>query len=191
MLMSEVLQVGLKEWASVCRALEIGRQIMLLRKGGIQEAIGGFELEHPRFVLFPTYLHQNLAMLKAEAHEGFEPAGSEPDTLRLSAAGVVTDILQARSRAQVDALDEQHVWTPPLIDMRFNYRPKNPLYILLVRAHRLAEAMTVRNTPEYAGCKSWVPLREEVSTAGWTPVLDDDTYAARRDLIIGRAARTP
>ena len=189
--MSDTLKVGLKEWASVCRALETGRQIMLLRKGGIQEAIGGFELEHPRFVLFPTYLHQNLAMLKDEAHGSFDPAGSEPATIRLSAAGVVTDILQVGSRAQVDALDDQHIWTGPLIDMRFNYRPRNPLFILLVRAYHLPEPMTIRNTPEYAGCKSWVPLNEEVPADGWTPTLEDDAYVARRDLIIARAARIP
>ena len=189
--MSDTLQVGLKEWASVCRALKTGRQIMLLRKGGIQEAIGGFELEHPRFVLFPTYLHQNLDMLKPEAHAGFQPASAEPEAIRLSAAGVVTDILQVHSRAQVAALDDQHIWTSPLIDMRFNYRPKNPLYILLVRTYRLAEPMTVRNTPEYAGCKSWVPLEEKVSIEGWAPVLDDAAYSARQDDIIARAARTP
>lgn len=181
-----VLGVGLKEWATVCRALETGRQILLLRKGGIQEAIGGFELEHPRFVLFPTYVHQNLAMLKPEVHGGFEPASAEPDTIRLSAAGVVTDILQVRSRAQVDALEDQHIWTAPLIDMRFNYRPSNPLYILLVRAYRLAEPMSVRNTPEYAGCKSWVPLAEQVSIDGWTPALDETAYGQRRNLIIER-----
>ena len=37
---------------------------------------------------------------------------------------------------QMDALDGEHIWTAPLIDMRFNYRPQNPLYLLLVRAFR-------------------------------------------------------
>ena len=34
------LQVALKEWATVCHALETGRQTVLLRKGGIYEAAG-------------------------------------------------------------------------------------------------------------------------------------------------------
>jgi len=178
------LQVALKEWATVCRALETGRQIVLLRKGGILEAIGGFELEHPQFLLFPTYLHQNLAMLKPDAHAGFEPHTAEPDRITLSAAGVVTDIVRLSSRAQMDVLDDEHVWTPPLIDMRFNYRPANPLYLLLVRAYRLPQPVTVENTPEYAGCKSWVPLERAMETAGATPVLDDAGYESRRRRIL-------
>ena len=174
------LQIALKEWASVCHALETGRQMVLLRKGGIYEAAGEFELENPQFVLFPTYLHQNLKMLKPDAHAGFEPRSAEPEQVRLSAAGVVTDIVQLKSRAQADALDDEHVWTAPLIDMRFNYKPQNPLYLMLVRAYRLAEPVTVENTPAYAGCKSWVPLEEPLATAGATAVMDDAAYERRR-----------
>jgi hypothetical protein len=174
------LQVGLKEWATVCRALETGRQVVLLRKGGIYEAAGEFEVEHRQFLLFPTYLHQNLKMLKPDAQAGFEPHGAEPAQVRLSAAGVVTDIIQLASRAQIDAIDDEHVWTPPLIDMRFNYRPENPLYLLLVRAYRLNQPVVIDNTPAYAGCKSWVPLDTAVSTGDAVPVLDDAKYELRR-----------
>lgn len=173
-----MLDVGLKEWASVCAALETGRQIILLRKGGIHESAGEFELEHSRFVLFPTYLHQNLKMLKPAAHVGFEPHSAEPAKVKLAAGGVVSDILQVKSRAQIDALDGEHVWTAPLIDMRFNYRPENPLYLMIVRVHRLTEPRMIENTPEYAGCKSWVPLREKFEIGG--PVLADEMFEMRR-----------
>jgi hypothetical protein len=185
------LNVALKEWATVCRALEQGRQILLLRKGGILEAIGGFELEHPQFLLFPTYVHQNLEMLKPNAREGFEPHSAEPAQIRLSLAGRVTDIIRLKSRSQMDAIDTEHVWTPPLVDMRFNYRPMNPLYLLLVRAYRLANPVTVINTPEYAGCKSWVPLEQSVDAAGAVPVLSEGDYEDLRNRIrssIGAAA---
>jgi hypothetical protein len=180
------LSVALKEWATVCHALEKGRQTILLRKGGILEAIGGFELEHPQFLLFPTFLHQNLNMLKPEAHGGFEPRTEEPRHVTLSAAAEVTDIVRLRSRAQMDALDAEHVWTAPLIDMRFNYRPANPLYLLLVRAYRLAEPVTIENTPAYAGCKSWVPLERPVETAAATEVVEDGDYASVRGRILDR-----
>src|SRR3954454_16300490 len=88
------LQVALKEWATVCHALETGRQTVLLRKGGIYEAAGEFEVENREFLLFPTYLHQNLKMLKPDAHAGFEARSAEPAQVKLSAAGVVTDIVQ-------------------------------------------------------------------------------------------------
>jgi hypothetical protein len=185
------LSVALKEWAAVCHALESGRQVMLLRKGGIYEAAGEFQLEHRQFLLFPTYLHQNAAMLKPEARKGLQQREAEPPQVRLGAAGVVTDIVRVGSRAEVDAVDDEHVWAPPLIDMRFNYRPDNPLYVLVVRAYRLPEPVTVENTPQYAGCKSWVPLGRTISVGGARPVLPDDAYEARRRRILqafGRSA---
>ena len=185
----ESLRVGLKEWAVVCRALEQGRQTVLLRKGGIYEAAGEFEVENREFLLFPTYLHQNLKMLKPSEHPGFEPRGAEPDEVAISVAGVVTDIIELKSRGQVDAIDDEHVWTPPLIDMRFNYRPENPLYLLLVRAYRLDRPVTLANTPAYAGCKSWVPLDQPVETRVAVPALDDATYEQRRTSIIDRVSR--
>ena len=103
------LQVALKEWAVVCRALESGRQIILLRKGGIYEAAGEFEVENREFLLFPSYVHQNLKMLKESEHRGFEPRSEELKEVVLSVAGVVTDIVQIKSRQQIDASDDEHV----------------------------------------------------------------------------------
>ena len=184
MALASSLRVALKEWATVCRALEAGRQVLLLRKGGIYESAGEFELEHRQFVLFPTYVHQNAKMLKPGDREGLEPRDAEPSQVRLSAAGVVTDIVRLKSRAQVDALDDEHVWLPPLIDMRFNYRPDNPLYLLLVRTYRLPRPTTVENTPAYAGCKSWVPLDQAVEVADVQPVIDDRAYEQRRQRVL-------
>ena len=178
------LRTALKEWAVVCRALESGRQMLLLRKGGIYESAGEFELEHRQFLLFPTYLHQNARMLKAAEQAGLDLRDSEPSEVRLGAAGEVTDIIQLRSRTQIDALDADHVWAPPLIDMRFSYRPDNPLYLLFVRAYRLPNPATIENTPAYAGCKSWVPLDEAVETEGATVVLDDAEFERRRDRML-------
>jgi hypothetical protein len=101
---------------------------------------------------------------------------------------LVTDIIELKSRAQIDAIDDEHVWTPPLIDMRFNYRPENPLYLLLVRAYRLQRPTSLANTPAYAGCKSWVPLDQPIEVGDVLPALDDAKYAARRTSILERVA---
>jgi hypothetical protein len=182
------LQVALKEWATVCTALLDGRQIVLLRKGGIYEAAGEFQVEHPSFLLFPTYLHQSLKMLKPEAHAGFATVSAEPAEIRLEAAGVVSDIVPVASRRQMDALDDAHIWAPPLVDMRFSYRPENPLYLLLVRAYRLTTPITSANTPAYAGCKSWVPLDVPVDTQRAVPALGDDKYDRQRESILARVS---
>lgn len=180
------LQIALKEWATVSHALETGRQIILLRKGGIFESAGEFRLENPQFLLFSTYVHQNAKMLKSEAHEGLEHRDAEPEQVRLTAAGVVTDIIPIESRPQFEALDDEHIWTSPLIDMRFNYRPANPLYLLLVRAYRLHQPVVIENTPAYAGCKSWVPLEQPIPTGDALPVMDDVKYEFRRRGILER-----
>ena len=184
----EKLNVALKEWASVCSALEEGRQLILLRKGGILEAIGGFELEHPQFFLFPTYLHQNAQMLKEPERKRLVSLKEEPAQIVLSSAATVTEIMRLRDRAQMDRLNQQHIWTSPLIDMRFSYRPQNPLYLLLVRVYHLAEPITIKNTPQYAGCKSWVPLETPIGTKGAKPVLDDSDYELKRAQIITEIA---
>lgn len=179
-----MLNVALKEWDVVCDALLSGRQIMLLRKGGISESIGGFELEHSKFLLFPTFLHQNKAMLKPDSAERVQAHAEEPGTIHLAGWAEVADIVKVRDRAQVDALDAEHIWTSPLIDMRFNYKPKNPLYLLIVRAYRLAASTTIVNTPDYAGCKSWVPLAETIDVSGSTPSIDDAAFTQRRESIL-------
>ena len=48
---------------------------------------------------------------------------------------------------------------------------------MAVRVSRLAEPRTVTNHAEYAGCKSWVPLRpgDVVEEAG-QPVIDDGPF---------------
>src|ERR1700722_8531099 len=106
------LNVALKEWASVVRALETGRQIILLRKGGILEQgeKRQFQMDQKEFLLFPTYLHQSRGELKPEIE--FEPASSEPGDVLITAAGIVSDIIQVESRKQIDRLDDEHIWTP-------------------------------------------------------------------------------
>ncbi|HEY7089970.1 MAG TPA: DUF1802 family protein [Tepidisphaeraceae bacterium] len=177
-------KIGLKEWDVVRQALEMGRQTILLRKGGIYESAGEFQVEHERFLLFPTFLHQSLKMLKPEAHSGFQQHAAEPAKITLSSFATVSDIFELKQRRQMDALDSEQIWTPPLIDMRFNYRPENPLYLVVVRAYRLKHPVTVENTPAYAGCKSWVPLEQAVDVSGAAPALDDASFARRRGLII-------
>ena len=182
------LSIALKEWATVIRALETGRQIILLRKGGILEQgpKRQFQMDQNEFLLFPTYLHQSRGELKPEIE--FEPASSEPGEIRITAAAKVSDIIQVKSREQIDRLDAEHIWTPSLIDMRFNYKPEKPLYLVLVRAYRLHEPVTLPNTPAYAGCKSWVPLEQPLATGNALPVLDDVKFEHQRSVVVKKLA---
>jgi hypothetical protein len=52
------MRTAFKEWAVVVDALLRGEQILILRKGGLREGRGGFQIEHSEFLLFPTLFHQ-------------------------------------------------------------------------------------------------------------------------------------
>ncbi len=183
MLYPEELGVGLKEWDSVCEALRQGRQIVLLRKGGIHESGGEFELEFRRFLLFPTFLHQDKSMLKPEHHELFQYSGSEPTKIQIASYADVTDIVRIEDARQINAIDKYHIWTPGLIQMRLEYRPENPLYLLLVRTFNLAQPVTIDNHPAYAGCRSWVGLRQTINVKDASPAIDPATHQVYRDEI--------
>ncbi len=159
------LNVALKEWDTVCEALCAGTQMILLRKGGILESGGEFEIEHDRFLLFPTFIHQNVQGLKLPYRSLALPVAAEPQTIAFPGWGEIIRIYHLPGRAMMDSLSDMHIWDTPLIDMRFNYRPDYPLYILLVRAYRFLSPPTLENTLDYAGCKSWVPLARALGTA--------------------------
>lgn len=169
-----MLDVALKEWAVVCDLLLEGKLAILLRKGGIHEAAGPgvFELEYSRFLLFPSWAHQKAQMLK-EPYRARVQELSEPATITFRGLGEVARVWQVKDRSRFDLLDDLHCWTPAHVDLRFSYKPERPLYLVAVRAYRLQQPKTVANNPEYAGCKSWVPLRpgDAVDDRGASPVM--------------------
>ena len=178
------VDVALKEWQVVTGLLGEGRQIVLLRKGGIQEGVNRFEIAHRRFALLPTRLHQDANMLKPGIRVRAVAGEAEPASFDLRYAGEITDIVAVHERATMDRLDDLHCWTPPYIDLRFDYRPERPLYLLLVRASRLAEAFELGNTYEVAGCKSWVPLPRPLEAT--EAALNDEAYETIRRDVLGR-----
>jgi hypothetical protein len=175
--------IALKEWQAVVAALTGGRLIVLLRKGGIVEEHGEFRLEHRGFFLYPTYVHQSAGMLKAGFAERVESRAAEPAVVPITAFASVTDILHPCGLDAVLAVEPYGVWHSSFLHMRWNYKPQNPLFLLLVRVFRLPAAVELTVTPEYAGCQSWVTMERALTTAGATPVLSDDEYERRRQEI--------
>jgi hypothetical protein len=177
------LNVALKEWASVVAALESGLQVCLLRKGGIIEADrGGFHLRHRQFLLFPTYEHEHTKMLQ-DRHAGLLV---EPDVRwhDLSLVCEVTDVFTTHGLEQLRASSGHFVWNDAFLRKRTDYRPELPLYCIVLRAHRLPERVRIPDRPSYAGCKSWVHLKEEIDVSAATPVLGDREFRSRREALV-------
>ncbi len=176
--MNHTLSTALKEWAVVCRALETGRQTLILRKGGIHEAGGVFRPEHDHFWLYPTYEHQRPDQLIPAARpllDEVNEARPAPGTLRIS---LIADVHDCRRLETLDAalsLGGLHVWADDVVRDRFHYRTPG-LYLLVVRVRRLPLPHELPELAAYAGCRSWVTLRHELSTAGAESVLDDVAY---------------
>jgi hypothetical protein len=175
-----MLGYAFKEWAAICNALAAGRQSIILRKGGIAEAKGGFQLEHTRFWLFPTYVHQQSSAIKPEALPLLHQAELERPsfgTIRLTHFAEVTGVYHLHDIVGALLLDPLHVWSAETVQARFTYRHPG-LYVLAARVYRAAEAHDLADTPYYAGCRSWVELEEELPTEGANPILDDAAYEA-------------
>ncbi len=168
------MNIALKEWDLLINALLAGEQAILLRKGGILEAENEFQLEHQRFLFYPTFIHQDPRMVKPAWRGQIQKLAAEPDKIQIKGYGEVAAILEVPGRAQLETLSDLHLWDAPLLDMRFAYRPEKPLYLVVVRAFKLPAPVTIPNTIEYAGCKSWVPLLEPIDiTAACQSVLEE------------------
>ncbi len=178
-------QWALKEWAVVCEALDRGMQIVLLRKGGIDEVRGEFTVEHPEFFLYPTWEHQRAEHLQPRFREALAGAFREPPDRRVPIRDFarVEKVLKVSDLAKLQALKARYVWTPEHVARRHAYKPSMPMFVLLLRVHRLPEAKSVAETPRYAGCKSWVDLDEPLRPDGARPVLDDGRFAAEVEAV--------
>lgn len=177
-MMTSSLTPALKEWAIALQALTAGETILLLRKGGIREESGRFTVAHSRVWLFPTYEHQNPDLLKPKYARQVQPVASgwHPETISIQAWADIKHIFQVTDATTVEALLPFHIWTPQFVTERLRWKPRSPLYVLLLRVFRLPAAHTVPYTPEYGGCRSWIELLEPLSVEGSTPVLDDVQY---------------
>ena len=173
------LRFALKEWAVICRALADGRQAVILRKGGIAEKHGTFEVEHQRFWLYPTYVHQQHTGIIEEEFPLLECVEAErppAGVLRLSHFAEVGGVFHVHDVASALHLSGLHLWSCQTVQQRFLYREPG-LYVMPVRVYRAAEVVEMTETTAFAGCRSWVDLGRELSTDGAAPVLEELAYA--------------
>ncbi|MHC5714613.1 MAG: DUF1802 family protein [Nostoc sp.] len=178
---------ALKEWAVAINALESGKTIMLLRKGGIHERNGNFQVAYKQILLYPTYEHQQAFMLKAEYANGVYPvtSGWHPETVRIGSWAEITDILPVSDEFIVNGLLPFHIWNEHFISDRLKWKPRQPLYILLLRTYKLPQEQEIPYYPKYAGCKSWIDLNQPIELQAAKPVLSNSAYTQLVETIRG------
>ena len=176
------MRIAFKEWAVVVDALGRGEQIAILRKGGIREGAGGFHVEHPRFLLFPTLYHQQREQVVPAAqlrHDVIAPQLPGPETLRLEFCGEVVAWRELDSLSAAGRLREQHIWRDEVIAERFEWGRQKNIFALAVRVFRLPQKIELPMRPEFGGCKSWVELPAEIDVTNAAPVLDETAFAEK------------
>lgn len=179
--MLDINRFAFKEWAVVCEALNVGRQSLILRKGGIHEGREGFRVDHCEFWLFPTEFHQQPDVLAPEARLLLASVMSRPHSpgaILLRNYVVVDEVLEIRDERLLPRLAGLHVWSESTLHSRFHHRSPM-LFALLVRTYRSPEPILLPDSPHFAGCRSWVDLPQELSTSQLVPVLQDIEYAAQ------------
>ena len=155
----ETCRIALKEWAVVCRALATGVQTVLLRKGGISEPGGAFRCEHEAFWLYPTRFHQGA--------ESLTPAGAAllgglshptaPGLVPVSIFARVQSVERITDPDQLAPYLDLQILTPEVVLQRFHYK-RPELFVIEVTCVESPSPFLVRETPEMAGCHSWVDL---------------------------------
>jgi hypothetical protein len=173
--------IAFKEWAVVCAAVAIGRQTIILRKGGIDEGGEGFRVRHGEFWLLPTRFHQDVAALVPDAEpllramqQREPPAGK----FCIELYAVVEEVFEVREFETLERLASQHILSKESVAQRFHYRHPG-LFILAPRIYRMPNFFEIDDSPYIAGCKSWVELPQPYPTAGALPLVDDATFATQ------------
>lgn len=178
---SPLLQAALKEWAVICKALALGQQTLLLRKGGIAEGGEGFRLQQTRFWLYPTYVHQQATGVKPSArgpHGLLEQARAEQPSegiVRISHFADAAGVYELHDMVGALRIRDLHLWSDETVQSRFAYR-RPGLTVVLLRVYRVPQPFELQETMDYRGCKSWVLLEKPLSTAGSQPVLTDAAF---------------
>ena len=177
---------ALKEWAAIVHALLEGEQIVDVRKGGLTR--GRPPLRRARAPLL-ALTHRRAPTARA-AEAGVRALDRPRRPRRPSASrspslgwADVVDVATITEPEHLDALDSKLIWTDDYVESRFKWKQRDPLWVLVLRVHRLDEPLTVAWSDEYGGCTSWVDydgLPADPATVPSEVVLSDVAFEAKR-----------
>jgi hypothetical protein len=178
-------RTALKEWSVVVDALARGAVIALVRKGGIREQRAGFVVRHDRFLLYPTYFHENTAGLAPELRPDLHelPSPPAPDTVHVTHVAHVAGVWHVETLDPLRRIEGEHPLAWQAVESRFHYRGTLGVQVVALRIARLQTPVDVPELARYRGCVSWVELGQDVDTAGAEPVVAAADFGRRLDAI--------
>jgi len=183
---------ALKEWAVICHALLAGEQIVDLRKGGLREDHRHFGVDTTHAWLYPTVEHQRRELLKPAYQHWIDIAHQAPVEHDIVVHGFVeiTDAITITEPEHLAAVASRVIWSDEYAASRMQWKQRDPLWVLVMRAYQLADPFTVTWNADYGGCTSWVDFADTAQTfddltaLAAAPALSDEAFAARRNGLI-------
>lgn len=153
--------IAFKEWDIVCKALEEGRQSLILRKGGIHEGREGFSFAHDEFVLFPTRFHAQGDYVKIP-EVVTKPEWEVGDEVIINSKVRVEKAVTLTDWDEVALLADQHIWTEETIRDRFFWEGKGmasgSIHVAYVEVEKLKDSVRFNYANKHKGCRSWVEI---------------------------------
>jgi hypothetical protein len=95
----------------------------------------------------------------------------------------IVDVATITEPEHLDALAGKSIWSADYAASRLKWKRRDPLWVLVLRVHRLLDPVTVGWRDEYGGCTSWVSLSDlpdDPSELPSEPALSDVAFEARR-----------
>ena len=172
-------QIAFKEWAVAVDALMSGEQVMLIRKGGISEDSKHFTVIHDKFLLYPTYEHQALELIKPSFQknlEKYQNSTTIQDPVTFSSWAEVIEVIELSDKDNLDSLSQFHIWTNDYAESRLRWKPSFPLSIMILKVHLLKTPLGIPYQDHFGGCKSWVELQQSLELEQ-NPVLNASELA--------------
>jgi len=174
------MAMALKEWDVVCEALGSGRQVVVVRKGGIAEGRDGLQFGHEEFVLLPTFFHQQAERVVPEADFAARQAGAEGEreSVEIRHAATLVWHKAVTDRAVLSKLQAFHILAPAEVEARFEQKPAPGVQIALLRVYRLEPPQRVPWQQSFGGCRSWAEITDDLlGTCARVSVLSDERFA--------------
>jgi hypothetical protein len=178
-----------KEWDVIVRALLHGEQILDVRKGGIREPGGHFDVRASHCWLVPTYEHQHPELVKAAYRRWIDPDHHDPSpdtTVTIEGWADITGRLHVDDPDELAKLESKLIWTPAYAESRLRWKAHDPLTVLALRVHRLDTPVELPWRAAYGGCTSWFETDDLPDDPAALPselALSDTSYASRIELI--------
>lgn len=169
------MKLALKEWNATVEALGNGHVVAIWRKGGVNEV---FKVDQKRFLLFPTFTHQNFDKVKKEfwSTNNLDTGLNKDNQVKIKYWAQVEEEINVRALNSLLNASCELVNSNEYLKSSWNLYPSHKGTILLLRVYALTNPVLITNSKEYGGCKSWIELNIDIPKARSKPVLSTGDF---------------